>query len=83
MVSKTYIELAGSAREAPTGATRLGPVSADERIEVSVYLKPREASGPKAPALLRHPAPLDRSPAPSFEPWLLTIFIPDVLCARM
>ena len=42
MVSKTYIAFPGSERAAPA-ATLVGAVSPQEQIEVSVYLKPRQA----------------------------------------
>ena len=42
MVSKSYKEFQASAKAAPGPTSRqVGPVPADERFEVSIYLKPR------------------------------------------
>jgi kumamolisin len=40
MTSPTYVELPSSRRTSPAG-TRIGDVSPDETVEVSIYLKPR------------------------------------------
>lgn len=47
MTNRTYVEFSDSHRTAPT-ATRIGDVPADEPIEVSLYLKPRESVEPVA-----------------------------------
>jgi kumamolisin len=41
MVSKTYVDFPSSERGAPTLGSLAGPVPASEKIEVSLYLKPR------------------------------------------
>jgi kumamolisin len=46
MASRNYVLLPESSRVAPAGATSIGDVGADETIEVSIYLKPREAGTP-------------------------------------
>ncbi len=40
----SFVELAGSHRLMPRGARRLGLVSGGERMEISLYLKPRDAA---------------------------------------
>ena len=42
------VTLDGSHRTMPAGARRLGPAGAAERIEISVYLKPRDRHAPQA-----------------------------------
>lgn len=49
MVSSTYVTLPESARSAPLGATPTDEVGPDETIEISIYLKPREAAAPATP----------------------------------
>jgi kumamolisin len=45
MVSKTYVDFTESHRTLPADAQRLADVPPDEKIEVSVYLKPRAQPG--------------------------------------
>ncbi len=40
----TYVQFRGSERPAPADATLLAPVPPDEMIEVSLYLRPRDAA---------------------------------------
>src|ERR1700749_770378 len=49
MVSKSYKEFQASAKAAPGPTSRqVGPVPADERFEVSIYLKPRHGGASNA-----------------------------------
>jgi kumamolisin len=41
MVSKTYVEFPSSERSAPAHGSLVGAVPAEEKVEVSLYLKPR------------------------------------------
>jgi kumamolisin len=43
---KRHVPLPGSEREQPPGALLIGPADPDERVEVSVYLRPRSTPGP-------------------------------------
>src|SRR3981081_1513390 len=46
MVSRSYMEFAPSQKAAPgPSCKRIGDVPADERFEVSIYLKPRNSEG--------------------------------------
>ncbi len=40
-----YVQFQASNRPAPADATQVAPVAQDESIEVSIYLKPRQAAG--------------------------------------
>jgi phospholipase C len=59
MPSKSFIAFEPSRRAAPLTATRTGDVPADEQIQVSVYLKPRdsEASAGAEPSVGDGPEP--------------------------
>jgi kumamolisin len=41
MVSKTYVDFPSSERGAPVHGALVGPVPAEEKVEISLYLKPR------------------------------------------
>lgn len=43
-----YVALPGSERPPPPGARRIGPADPTERVEVSVYLRPRSAPTPRS-----------------------------------
>lgn len=49
MANRPYVTFPASSRSAPEGAASLGGVDANERVDVSVYLKPREALAPAPP----------------------------------
>jgi kumamolisin len=62
MASKSYREFRASHRAAPDASwKRIGDVPVDERIEVSIYLKPRENISPAANSHGTHSGPEPRS----------------------